>query len=526
MANVSFQTITASALDTLKNNSTIVVGRIYFVTATDGSGNQYSFIARGEAINSYSILYNNSIGVAPSFTADRQKIAYTQSNNTQKKINLKRLTVGDYTKGRSVQLPSMFVDGYSMGTLGVGGDITALPTEGVQQLDYYECITAGTYGGVTLAIGEYIKCTATTPSITWAKATATISGGTIYNGDTIPVAVAKLEANIETAAANAGSALSTINSHIGSGGGSHAAATTSLAGFMSATDKTKLNGIADGAQVNVIETVKVNGAPLTVTSKAVDVTLSGLGGIALSKIVTSIDNPTDDTTIPSAKAVKTYVNNAVTGLFDFKGDIDPSNISGLSNVSVGDAYRINTARTVTLNGTSTTLEVGDLIIAASTTPTWIVLQNNLDISGLIDNGGDALISVALNGSKYSITHGTPSVSTPTDSGTLSFGGTFTAITLLSNNKGHISSYTTKTYTMPTETAVSATTNSDTSKVMQSISASGHALTPTYAQLASIVMGGYSKIADSGAITSSDSLTKALSRLENRCTVVETLLTWN
>ena len=34
-----------------------------------------------------------------------------------------------------------------------------------------------------------------------------------------------------------------------------------------------MSGIATGAQVNVIETVKVNGTALTVTSKAVDVTV-------------------------------------------------------------------------------------------------------------------------------------------------------------------------------------------------------------------------------------------------------------
>lgn len=38
-----------------------------------------------------------------------------------------------------------------------------------------------------------------------------------------------------------------------------------------ATEKSKLSGIASGAQVNVIETVKVNGTAKTVTSKAVDI---------------------------------------------------------------------------------------------------------------------------------------------------------------------------------------------------------------------------------------------------------------
>ena len=49
-------------------------------------------------------------------------------------------------------------------------------------------------------------------------------------------------------------------------------ATTTNSGLMSATDKTKLNGIAAEAQINTIETVKVNGSVLTPdASKAVDV---------------------------------------------------------------------------------------------------------------------------------------------------------------------------------------------------------------------------------------------------------------
>ena len=39
------------------------------------------------------------------------------------------------------------------------------------------------------------------------------------------------------------------------------------------TEKNKLSGIASGAQVNVIETVKVNGTALSVSNKAVDVTV-------------------------------------------------------------------------------------------------------------------------------------------------------------------------------------------------------------------------------------------------------------
>lgn len=55
----------------------------------------------------------------------------------------------------------------------------------------------------------------------------------------------------------------------------YADATTSTHGLMSAADKTKLDGVATGAQANKIESVKVNGKALTPdSSKAVNVDLT------------------------------------------------------------------------------------------------------------------------------------------------------------------------------------------------------------------------------------------------------------
>ena len=49
-------------------------------------------------------------------------------------------------------------------------------------------------------------------------------------------------------------------------------ATTSTPGLMSAADKTKLDGIATGAQLNTVETIKVNSSALTPdTDKAIDI---------------------------------------------------------------------------------------------------------------------------------------------------------------------------------------------------------------------------------------------------------------
>ena len=61
-------------------------------------------------------------------------------------------------------------------------------------------------------------------------------------------------------------------------------ATTSTSGLMSATDKTKLDGVATGAQANTIETVKVNSSALTPdNNKAIDI-----------KVPTVLSELTDD----------------------------------------------------------------------------------------------------------------------------------------------------------------------------------------------------------------------------------------
>ena len=56
-------------------------------------------------------------------------------------------------------------------------------------------------------------------------------------------------------------------------------ATTSAKGLMSDTDKTKLDGVASGAQVNTIETVKVDNTALTPdANKAVNIPAASANG--------------------------------------------------------------------------------------------------------------------------------------------------------------------------------------------------------------------------------------------------------
>lgn len=89
-------------------------------------------------------------------------------------------------------------------------------------------------------------------------------------------------------------------------------------------EKSKLEGITEGAQVNVIEVVKVNGTALEVTDKAVDIT------IETPTYDTTIDENSTDNTAPSSKAVKTYV------------DAVKSNIDGIVDSLEGKVNAIET----------------------------------------------------------------------------------------------------------------------------------------------------------------------------------------
>lgn len=91
------------------------------------------------------------------------------------------------------------------------------------------------------------------------------------------------------------------------------------------TYKTKLNGIEVGAEVNIIETVKVDGTALTPdANRAVNVDLSGKENI--SNKVTSVSSSSTDTQYPSAKAVysglsaKENTSNKVTSMSNSSTD--------------------------------------------------------------------------------------------------------------------------------------------------------------------------------------------------------------
>lgn len=90
------------------------------------------------------------------------------------------------------------------------------------------------------------------------------------------------------------------------------------------TDKNKLSGIAAGAQVNVIEAVKVNGTALTPSSKAVDITVP--------------------TTVAQLSDSSDYAKKTdITGMYKYKGSVATAAALPSSGQTTGDVYNIETA---------------------------------------------------------------------------------------------------------------------------------------------------------------------------------------
>lgn len=115
-------------------------------------------------------------------------------------------------------------------------------------------------------------------------------------------------------------------------------------GLIADTDYAKLTNIETGAQVNKIETVKLNGTSLAITDKTVDVS----GVEVTSNKVSSWSQTVTDTNYPSEKLVKNNLDTKLTKVITDSGVTTSVNNSGtefnLSNeVSGGTAVRLHFA---------------------------------------------------------------------------------------------------------------------------------------------------------------------------------------
>ena len=153
-------------------------------------------------------------------------------------------------------------------------------------------------------------------------------------------------------------------------------------------EKSKLSSIASGAQVNVIESVKVNGTALTPSSKAVDVS-----------VPTKVSQLTNDSEFQNA----TQVNSAITG----KGYQTKAEVQSLINSAVGNVTSIRYEKVNSLPATGSngvvylvahshgTQDIYDEYIWLSESKTFEKIGNtDIDLSGYVKTSELTAISTS------------------------------------------------------------------------------------------------------------------------------------
>ncbi|MBQ7681526.1 MAG: hypothetical protein IJT31_04870, partial [Oscillibacter sp.] len=151
---------------------------------------------------------------------------------------------------------------------------------------------------------------------------AYLAAGTLFRGDAATingVNALTIDAGDNITATQEGDVL-----HISATDTVYDTATTTDNGLMSAADKAKLDGIAPGAEVNVLESVSVNGSAVTVTNKTAALTLDkstvGLG---------NVDNTTDaNKPVSTAQqaALNLKVNISAVGAANGVAELDANGI--------------------------------------------------------------------------------------------------------------------------------------------------------------------------------------------------------
>ena len=140
-------------------------------------------------------------------------------------------------------------------------------------------------------------------------------------------------------------------------------------------EKNKLAGIASGAQVNVIETIKVNNTALTPSSKAVSITVPTTTSQLTnnSNYVTTADTKDYITSAQAKTQIEAY------GYTTNIGTITGVNMNGSSKGTSGSVNLGTVVTAITVNGTAATITNG---AAAST----IAIPEGLPSVSSSDNG--------------------------------------------------------------------------------------------------------------------------------------------
>lgn len=205
--------------------------------------------------------------------------------------------------------------------------------------------------------------------------------------------------------------------HSGAGGAVHAnAVAAGAAGFMTGADKTKIDGIAAGATANSTDAFLLARANHTGTQLLS--TISDAGTVAsLASDADGTLAANSDARVATQKAVKTYIDLAVTGLLEFKGSTDCSSNPNYPAASKGDSYVVTVAGKIG-GASGTSVDVGDVYAAsadnaggteAGVGTSWFHLEHNLvgallsanNLSDLV-NAGTARTNLGLSANGSSL----------------------------------------------------------------------------------------------------------------------------
>lgn len=188
--------------------------------------------------------------------------------------------------------------------------------------------------------GKVVKCvTGTTENLDMMAYTADFIAFNRIATDTSSVKVCKVtSANVWTTTSR-----NIINSN----------ATQTSNGLMSADDKTKLDGIATGAQVNKIEIIQKNGTALPIENKTVNITVP----TKVSELENDADYITKDEAAATANKLATA--RSIDGI-DFDGTADVNHFGTCSTVAATAAkvvacagYKLVTGARITVKFTAT-----------------------------------------------------------------------------------------------------------------------------------------------------------------------------
>ena len=148
-------------------------------------------------------------------------------------------------------------------------------------------------------------------------------------------------------------------------------------------DKTKLDGIEDGAEVNVNADWNASSGDAQILNKPT------LGAAASKGVVTTISS--DSTDLPTVTAVKNYIASAITGAASFQGTA-PTTFAP-TNYKAGYFWVVGTAGTYA----GQVCEPGDMIFATADGTTYSasdfdVVQTNLDITSITNAEIDTIVA--------------------------------------------------------------------------------------------------------------------------------------